>query len=231
MRRRRGRISTGWRRESRLPSSATRSSPRRCAGSGRRGPPASCRSARSTARPRSATRLIAARLHQSQGRPRGVAVITTPPGERHALPSLMAAACLREDHWQVQHLAADLPTEEVIGLAADTGATLIVLSSATADAVRTAARRRARSASAAAGARPDRPPRRHPQPPARPGQNPRRPAANQVELVVTGSPAFELEPAVRVSGGSPELGTRARPGENAGMAGDDRGTGCCSGWP
>jgi excisionase family DNA binding protein len=84
-------------------------------------------------------RLIASRMQQPQGRPRGVALATTPPGERHGLPALMAAACLREDHWQVQHLAADLPTEEVIGLAADTGASLIVLSSATADAVRTAA--------------------------------------------------------------------------------------------
>jgi excisionase family DNA binding protein len=83
-------------------------------------------------------RLIAARLQQPQGRPRGVAVVTTPPGERHALPALMAAACLREDRWQVHHLAADLPTDEVITLAADTGASLIVLSSATAGAVRTA---------------------------------------------------------------------------------------------
>src|SRR6204780_3278352 len=32
-----------------------------------------------------------------QGRPRGVAVPTPPPGEPHALPSLMAPACLRED--------------------------------------------------------------------------------------------------------------------------------------
>ncbi|HEX3715348.1 MAG TPA: B12-binding domain-containing protein [Trebonia sp.] len=75
-------------------------------------------------------RLIAARVHQSQGRPRGVAVTTTPPGERHALPSLMASACLREDHWQVHHLAADLPVGDLIGLAGDTGATLIVLSAA-----------------------------------------------------------------------------------------------------
>jgi MerR family transcriptional regulator, light-induced transcriptional regulator len=85
-------------------------------------------------------RLIAARLHQPQGRPRGVALATTPPGERHGLPAMMAAACLREDHWQVHHLAADLPTEEVINLAADTGASLIVLSSATTGAVRTAGR-------------------------------------------------------------------------------------------
>jgi excisionase family DNA binding protein len=83
-------------------------------------------------------RLIAARVHQPQGRPRGTAVTATPPGERHALPGMMAAACLREDHWHVHHLAADLPVADVIRLAADTGAGLIVLSSATAGAVRLA---------------------------------------------------------------------------------------------
>ncbi len=76
-------------------------------------------------------RLIAARARQPQGRPRGTAVTATPPGERHALPGLMAAACLREDRWQVHDLAADLPVAEVIGFAAETGASLVVLSSAT----------------------------------------------------------------------------------------------------
>jgi methanogenic corrinoid protein MtbC1 len=85
-------------------------------------------------------RLIAARVHQPQGRPRGIAVTTTPPGERHALPAMMAAACLREDHWHVQDLAADVPAAEVISLAADTGASLIVLSSATSGAARLAAK-------------------------------------------------------------------------------------------
>jgi len=85
-------------------------------------------------------RLIAAHLHQPQGRPRGVAVTATPPGERHALPAMMAAACLREDHWQVHHLAADLPAAEVISLAEGTGASLVVLSSATAGSARLAAR-------------------------------------------------------------------------------------------
>ena len=85
-------------------------------------------------------RLIAAHLRQPQGRPRGVALTTTPPGERHALPAMMAAACLREDHWQVHHLAADLPVPEVISFAADTGASLIVLSSATTGAARLAGR-------------------------------------------------------------------------------------------
>jgi MerR family transcriptional regulator, light-induced transcriptional regulator len=85
-------------------------------------------------------RFIAAHVHQPQGRPRGVAVTTTPPGERHALPAMMAAACLREDHWQVHHLAADLPVAEVVTLAADTGASLVVLSAATVGAVKTAGR-------------------------------------------------------------------------------------------
>jgi excisionase family DNA binding protein len=84
-------------------------------------------------------RLLAARFRPAQGRPRGVAVTTTPPGESHALPALMAAACLREDHWQVHHLAADLPVDELIGFAADTGATLVVLSSLSAGAARDAA--------------------------------------------------------------------------------------------
>ncbi len=83
-------------------------------------------------------RLIAARVRRPPGRPRGVAVTASPPGDRHALPALMAAATLREDHWQVHHLAADLPTEEVITLAQDTGARLIVLSAATESAARLA---------------------------------------------------------------------------------------------
>jgi len=88
-------------------------------------------------------RLIASRAHQPPGRPRGIAVTATPPGERHALPALMAAACLREDRWLVHHLAADLPVTEVIGLALEVGADLVVLSSATTQTSR-AARRAAR---------------------------------------------------------------------------------------
>lgn len=83
-------------------------------------------------------RLIAAGTHQPQGRPRGVAVVTTPPGERHGLPALMATACLREDRWLVHHLAADLPVAEVTGLALAAGASLVVLSSATAESARAA---------------------------------------------------------------------------------------------
>ena len=84
-------------------------------------------------------RLIALHASQPSGRPRGVAVVATPPGERHSLPALMAAACLREDHWLVHHLAADLPVAEVLALSADARADLIVMSTST-----TAAANRAR---------------------------------------------------------------------------------------
>lgn len=83
-------------------------------------------------------RLIAAHAQQPSGRPRGVAVVTTPPGERHGLPALMAAACLREDRWLVHHLAADLPVDEVTQLADEAGAGLVVLSAATSETARQA---------------------------------------------------------------------------------------------
>jgi len=77
-------------------------------------------------------RLIAPlAARQPRGRPRGVAVTATPPGERHGLPALMAAGSLREDHWLVQHLAADLPASEVGQLADNVAARLVVLSAAT----------------------------------------------------------------------------------------------------
>lgn len=76
-------------------------------------------------------RLIAARAQQPQGRPRGTAVTATPPGERHALPSLMAAACLRDDRWRVHHLGPDLPVADLIELARGVAADLVVLSCVT----------------------------------------------------------------------------------------------------
>ena len=51
----------------------------------------------------------------------------------------MATACLREDRWLVHHLAADVPVAEVTGLVKEAGASLVVLSSATAEAAQRAA--------------------------------------------------------------------------------------------
>ncbi len=77
-------------------------------------------------------RLIAAHAHQPSGRPRGIAVVATPPGERHGLPALMAAASLREDHWIVHHLGPDLPLAEALNLARQAAANLVVFSCTTA---------------------------------------------------------------------------------------------------
>jgi len=98
-------------------------------------------------------RLIAAYAGQPGGRPRGRAVVATPPGERHGLPALMAAACLREDRWLVHHLATDLPVAEVTRLAGAVDADLVVFSSATTDGVRRA-QDAAREAAAAADPHP-----------------------------------------------------------------------------
>jgi MerR family transcriptional regulator, light-induced transcriptional regulator len=83
-------------------------------------------------------RLLAVQARQPAGRPRGVAVVATPPGERHGLPALMAAACLREDRWLVHHLATDLPVAEVARFADQAGADLVAFSSATGEAARRA---------------------------------------------------------------------------------------------
>src|ERR1022692_611149 len=76
-------------------------------------------------------RLISAHASQPAGRPRGIAVVATPPGERHGMSALMAAACLRENHWQVHHLSADLPAAEISMLTGTVGASVGVLSTAT----------------------------------------------------------------------------------------------------
>jgi methanogenic corrinoid protein MtbC1 len=80
-------------------------------------------------------RLIATHAGPPAGRPRGTAVVATPPGERHGMPALMAAVCLRENRWRVHHLSADLPAAEIGTLAAAVGASLVVLSTASADGV------------------------------------------------------------------------------------------------
>jgi MerR family transcriptional regulator, light-induced transcriptional regulator len=88
---------------------------------------------------------------QPRGRPRGVAVTATPPGERHGLPALMAEGCLREDHWLVQHLGTDLPANEIGRLAHDVAARLVVLSATTEEGAQRAAAAAAQLAQAYPG--------------------------------------------------------------------------------
>ncbi|MEO6652129.1 MAG: B12-binding domain-containing protein [Ilumatobacteraceae bacterium] len=62
-----------------------------------------------------------------RGRRRGTAVVTAVSGELHSLPTTMAAVALRGDQWQVHHLGADLPTDDLIRCCADHDVDLVVI--------------------------------------------------------------------------------------------------------
>lgn len=73
-------------------------------------------------------RILARVAVHPRGRPRGVAVVATAPGEEHGLPATMAAVALRADRWQVHHLATEVPPDDLAGLARSVGARILVLS-------------------------------------------------------------------------------------------------------
>lgn len=81
-------------------------------------------------------RLLARIAVHPRGRPRGVAVVATPPGEEHGLPSVMATVALRGDRWQVHHLGTEVPAPDLIDLAKSVEADLVVLSMVNPAAVR-----------------------------------------------------------------------------------------------
>ena len=73
-------------------------------------------------------RLIARLAVHPRGRPRGVAVVCSPPGEEHSLPSAMATLCLRADRWQVHHLGTQVPVPDLLALVRAVKADVLVLS-------------------------------------------------------------------------------------------------------
>lgn len=73
-------------------------------------------------------RLLARLAVHPRGRPRGVAVVATPPGDRHGLAATMATVALRSDRWQVHHLGTEVPTKDLVELAVAVGADAVVLS-------------------------------------------------------------------------------------------------------
>ena len=48
-------------------------------------------------------------------------------GDRHSLPTTMAAVALREDNWHVHHLGADLPPDEMLDFCRTHQANLAVI--------------------------------------------------------------------------------------------------------
>ena len=83
-------------------------------------------------------RLLARAAPSPRGRPRGVVVVCTPPGERHGLPAAMAAMALRADRWKVHHLGADVPVADLAAFVHAVDADLVVLSATQAESIITA---------------------------------------------------------------------------------------------
>jgi excisionase family DNA binding protein len=73
-------------------------------------------------------RLLARLTTHPRGRPRGVAVVCTPPGETHALPAAMASVCLRADRWRVHHLGTEVPAADLAAMTGAVDADLVVFS-------------------------------------------------------------------------------------------------------
>ncbi len=72
-------------------------------------------------------RALACMMNNLRGRPRGIAVIGTPPGDEHSLPSSMATAALRSQRWLVHHLGTQVPPEDFVSIAKEVTATLVVV--------------------------------------------------------------------------------------------------------
>jgi len=73
-------------------------------------------------------RLLGTLAAPGRGRPRGLAVVASPVGERHRLPSLMATAALRGQRWRVQHVGSGVPAGDLADFVDETQPDLVVLS-------------------------------------------------------------------------------------------------------
>lgn len=63
-----------------------------------------------------------------RGRRRGVAMVAAVSGDRHSLPTTMAAVALRDANWHVHHLGADIPGDELVRFCAGHDIDLAVIS-------------------------------------------------------------------------------------------------------
>ena len=72
-------------------------------------------------------RMLGELAPNPRGRRRGVAVVAAVSGDRHSLPTTMAAVALRSDNWHVHHLGADLPSEQLIAFCTEQEVALAVI--------------------------------------------------------------------------------------------------------
>ncbi len=90
-----------------------------------------------------AERLLGENHPTPRGRRRGTVAVAGVEGDRHALPTLMAAIALREDNWNVHHLGADVPVDDLASFCEHEDLDLVVVTVTSAS-----GRRRARRAAA-----------------------------------------------------------------------------------
>lgn len=74
-------------------------------------------------------RILGELAPNPRGRRRGTVVVAAVAGDHHALPTTMAAIALRESNWNVHHLGADVPGEELERFCAEHDIDVAVLSS------------------------------------------------------------------------------------------------------
>lgn len=68
-----------------------------------------------------------------RGRRRGTAMVAAVSGDHHSLPTAMAAVALRDANWNVHHLGADMPPDELVEFCAEHVVDVAVISSTNPD--------------------------------------------------------------------------------------------------
>ena len=63
-----------------------------------------------------------------RGRRRGIAMVAAVSGDSHSLPTTMAAVVLRDANWNVHHLGADMPGDELVRFCAEHAVDIAVIS-------------------------------------------------------------------------------------------------------
>lgn len=74
-----------------------------------------------------AERVLGSIMPNQRGRRRGTAMVAAVSGDRHSLPTTMAAMALRDNNWHVHHLGADMPVDQLLGFCDRHEVTIAVL--------------------------------------------------------------------------------------------------------
>ena len=72
-------------------------------------------------------RIFGEFMPNPRGRRRGTALVASVSGDRHSLPTTMAAVALREHNWHVHHLGSDMPTDDLVGFCTEHNVTVAAI--------------------------------------------------------------------------------------------------------